>query len=268
MVKTNWHKIGEEGEKESKKRAAAAKQRRLEGYGPMRFRLENDSATKIIFLDTPKFYYDEHTVMLGPKQFENFTCIATIDTCPACEDGNRPSWVLAGTIISTKQWKDRDDKVHQYDKMLFIAKGTAQENLLRRIKAKDGDIRMCLFEVARGSNKREPATGQDFQDLNKKVTAKSLVAAIEKHNAKGENEVFVIKPEGGKFSEHLKPYDYATLLAPKSLKEILELMGKEKPVGSDSDEDEDIEAIVSEADNDPDSGDGDLDLDDLDDDVF
>ena len=155
---STWYKKGKSGINAAKQAQAEAKTRR-DNAGPQRFWLKNDTAGKITFLDTPTFFCDEHNIEINGKYGNYVTCIKEMDTCPACEDGIKSSYILVGTIIDHRKWVGKDDKVHIHEKKLFVAKGRAQERLIRQIELRDGDLKHHVYEVARGSSKTECGTG-------------------------------------------------------------------------------------------------------------
>uniref|UniRef100_A0A6M3M8K1 Uncharacterized protein n=1 Tax=viral metagenome TaxID=1070528 RepID=A0A6M3M8K1_9ZZZZ len=156
--KAAWYKTGADGVKESKQADAQAKARR-ESRGPRRFHLPNDTSAKITFLDTPGFFLWEHNLQLGGKWFNYFTCLKDFDTCPLCESGDNASYILVGTVIDHSSYTADDGTKYVNQKKLFVAKGKARQNLLRQIERRDGDLKGCVYEMARGSSNTECATG-------------------------------------------------------------------------------------------------------------
>jgi len=215
--KKAWFKKGKEGVKESQKVDTEAKARR-DAAGPMRFWLEYDSAAKLTFLDNPQFFIWEHTIKIGNKWRNYFTCIKEIDSCPLCEGGENPSFILVGTVINHKKWKSSDGSMHQNEKMLFVAKGRARQRLLKQIERRDNNLKFCAYEMARGTTQTEAATGEDFEFL-KRLTKKALSKLI----PKGEND------------DWLNPFDYEKIFAPLSVEDLTKLAGGETPVGAEGD---------------------------------
>jgi hypothetical protein len=213
--KKAWYQQGEEGRKRAREEDAAAQARR-EQRGPRRFYLPNDASGKITFLDTPNFFLHEHNIKLAGKFNNFFTCLKEIDTCPNCEDGDNPSYVCVGTCISHREWKDKEGKLHKNEKMLFVSKGRARQRLMKQIERREGDLKFCVYEMARGSQTTECNTGEDFEFI-KRLTKKQLLG---------------LAPAGSDES-WLDPYDYAEILAPKTPEEIRKAIGGSPPVGSE-----------------------------------
>ncbi len=229
MAKQNWFQKGQEGKKRADQFDAEAKKRREQGGG-WRFRQDYDSAAKVVFLDNPEFFLAEHNIQTGPKRWEQYTCIRDFDTCPLCESGNNPSYVVVATVINLKPYRDKAGKVHKMTKALFVGKGIARQNLLRQVERRDGDLSLCAFEIARGTQTTEPATGSDF-DFIRRLTAAQAKKLI---------------PEG-KDESYLKPFDYTKILAPLSPAKLRSLVGASDPVGADSgDDDDDVPFDVGE----------------------
>lgn len=163
MAKKNkaWYQTGEKGWTKAKHEDAEAKKRMEEGRDPRknRFWLENDSAAKITFIDTPAFFLHEHNLKINGRWSNYETCLKDFDTCPICEAGQNSSYIVVGTIISHKVWTDRAGNKHANEKILFVAKGRARQRLLRQISLRDGDLTGCVYEMARGSSSTECSTG-------------------------------------------------------------------------------------------------------------
>ena len=222
-----WYKTGKAGREMAKQEDAAAQARR-EQRGPMRFYLKSDTSCKITFLDTPEFFIREHNLKIGGKYFNYFTCLREFDTCPCCEEGDHPSTIVVGSIIAHNKWTDKEGKVHQNQKMLFVAKGKARQVLERKIEKRDGDLTGCVFEMSRGTTSTECSTGEDFEYL-KTIDVKLLMKLAPK-DKKGQPD-----------KDYIKPFNYEELFAPKAASEIRRIIGVSAPVGSEGDEPEEDE---------------------------
>lgn len=215
-----WYLKGQEGTKRSGQEDEAAKQRR-EQKGPRRFWLANDTSTKVTFLDTPQFFLYEHQLKIGGNWRNWFTCLKDIDTCPICESGEHPSYVVVATVINHRKWTDKENKVHQNEKQLIVFKGRARQRIMKQIERRDGDLKYCVYELARGTQNTEASTGEDFEFLNKRLTKKQLLSLA----PAGSDETWA------------EPLDYAEILAPKTPKELRAVVGGEEPVGAGEDGD-------------------------------
>jgi len=174
-------------------------------------------------LDTPQFFLYEHQLKIGGNWRNWFTCLKDIDTCPICESGEHPSYVVVATVINHRKWTDKEGKVHQNEKQLAVFKGKARERILKQIERRDGDLKFCVYEFSRGSSGTEASTGEDFEFLNKRLTKKQLMSLA----PAGADETWI------------EPFDYAEILAPKTPKELRAIVGGEEPVGGDDDDGED-----------------------------
>lgn len=223
--KKKWFQKGEEGKKRADAFDKETKERRKRGAGSWRFRQDYDSAAKVVFLDNPEFFLSEHTVQkknrTGKTIYTQETCIRDFDTCPLCEEGDNPSYVVVATVLDLRKRKDNQGREHKVTRSLFVGKGMARQALMRQVERREGDLTLCAFEIARGTQNNEPATGSDFDYIKRltKAQAKKLIP-------QDQDETF------------LEPFDYEEILAPKSPKELRKLVGGESPVGSDEADDE------------------------------
>ena len=225
MAEAKWYQTGEAGAKRAKKIDKEQKARREQTRGPRRFWLESDTAAKVTFLDTPKFFFHEHNLKLEGRFFNYFTCLQDFDTCPICESGDRPSYVVAGTILSHKEWEDNDGNKHKIQKQLFVAKGRARQKLLRQIEKRDDDLAFCVYEHARGSSPTEANTGEDVEFI--KRLKKSQVKSLIPQSILGDDETA---------TDYMKPFDYSDVFKPLTAKELRDIVGGEAPVGSEEEE--------------------------------
>jgi hypothetical protein len=228
MAKQPWYRKGEEGRKKSEQVDKEQKQRRSRQRGPIRFWQDNDQSCKALFLDNPDFFFHEHNLRIDGRWFNYETCLKERDTCPPCENGETSSYVVAGTCIAFKPWEDGEGNKHKIQKMLFVAKGKARQNLLRQIGYREGDLSMSLYEVARGSSATEANTGEDFEFL-RKLTDTQLRSVIPEGD--------IPKEYKGDVDKFLAPFDYEKVFAPKTAKALRELVGGETPVGAEEEDD-------------------------------
>jgi hypothetical protein len=101
-------------------------------FQPFRFWLDKGAETRITFVDgdveggllVPGVAFQEHMIKKpGSKGFDNICCTQEQEECPLCLDGDRPSLVFAMTIIDHTNWKDKNGKVHEHQRRLFVCKG-------------------------------------------------------------------------------------------------------------------------------------------------
>jgi hypothetical protein len=221
MAGKSWFSKGKKGREKSVREDEAAAQRR-EQSGVWRFRQGSNESAKVVFLDNPDFFIHEHTIKTGPKSFINETCIKDYDNCAPCDDlGDQSSFELIGTVIDTREWKDQKGEKRRNQKKLMVAKGKARQVLLRRIEQNDDDLKYSVFEIARGSQPNECATGEDW------VFLKRLTKA----------QVKKLAPTGEDMDEWLEPMDYEKLFKPKTAEALRKVYGSgESTVGADDDD--------------------------------
>jgi len=177
-----------------------------------RFWLPPEGNTKIIFLDDDPPIIEEHQLKINGDWKNWFTCLRLIgEACPICDILNdTPYTVGFYTIIDTATWTDKKGNEHKNEKKLFAAKFKALQ-MLRRLSQKRGGLVGCVFDVYR-SSKDAFNTGDVF-------------------DYEGRLEIEQIK----KLNPDIEPFDYAEVLAPKSVAEIKKILQKnaEKMSGAD-----------------------------------
>jgi hypothetical protein len=218
MAEKKWFKEGNDGVSESKRSDAEAKAKRESKI--QRFYLKSGFSGKVVFIDTPLFFLYEHNIEIKGKYGNFFTCIDEIATCPICEAGNTPAYVVAGTVIDMTRIEGTDGKVYQYDKKLFVAKGMARQHLLKQIERRGGDLKFCVFNMARGDSPTECSIGEDFEFVARMDRSKMVdtVKAILKNKKKEITRERVV--------EYLTPFDYVKVFQPRPIEELNKLFGK------------------------------------------
>lgn len=221
-AKTSWYLKGSAGINRAKQEDEAAKMRREQAAnkGPRRLWLKNDTSTKLTFLDNPQFFLYEHQLKIGGNFRNWFTCRKDIDSCPVCEAGDQPSYIVVASVINHREWADKEGKTHKNEKQLAVFKSKARERILKRVEQCDGDLKGCVFEFSRGSQTTECSTGEDFVYLNKRLTEAQLLS---------------LAPKGSDKS-WIEPFDYADMLQPRTIEELRKIAGGEVPVGSEGEE--------------------------------
>jgi len=224
--KTSWYTKGNKGWEKGKKIDKENKEKR--DNPDWRFRLPYDSEAKATFLDTPTFFFHEHTVKRQNGKYESVTCIKDFDHCPLCDDNNS-SYCVAATIIDHRTAQSKDgEKTFKNQKRLAVFKGKARQVLERRIKHQKDNIKLCMFTFARGNNPTECGTGEDIM-FTKKVPAKSLAK---------------VAPKGTKPKDFLTPIDYSEKLKPLTPEEMRSRYNLDSPVGNEDDLEDDVENDV------------------------
>lgn len=218
----NWYSTGLAGQTKFKEmealRAITSKQNNVR-----RFKLKPSEKAKIIFLEHPYVWLYEHSINVDGR-WETFTCTSDKETCPLCMNGNKSSAVLVTSIIDTRKTiSSKTGKEYQYQKALLVLKGKALKAMMRQfLEGGKTDLTHYTMEVERDTDKQSVACGEFFT-LGKKISVPSLEALAKKLD---------LDPK-----EYLKPYDYMTILAPKSDRELRIIVGMPDPMGSTEESD-------------------------------
>ena len=218
----NWYSTGLIGQTKFKE-MEALRQITSKQNNVRRFKLKPGEKAKIIFLEHPYVWMYEHSVNVDGR-WENFTCTSDTETCPLCIMKNKQSTILVTTVIDTrKSVSGKTGKEYQYQKSLLVVKGKAIRAMLRQfLEGTKMDLTHYIVEVERDSDKQSVACGEFFT-LGNKVSVPKLEALAQKQG---------IDPK-----EYLKPYDYLTVLAPKSDKDLRTISGMGDPMGSEESSD-------------------------------
>jgi len=157
--------------------------------------------------------------------WEQATCIQGIkdgEDCPLCENGMRPAFVAAFSVIQLVDFETKKDKQRITAlKSLFVVKGTATKKLLKRRERCGNNLTGCMIEASRFDQK-EPGTGSDFELIERLTT----------------EQMMELRMKTGPYSipenEWLKPFDYFKAFEPLSADKLRKLIGVASPIGSDS----------------------------------
>jgi hypothetical protein len=225
-----WFYTGEEGVKWVEQKDIQ-NQARQEARGNRRFFQPKNSSTRITFLDDPNFFCSEHNLQLNGKWGNFFTCCVDYDDCVLCAHGYSSCPIVTCSVIDHSSYTDRNDKVHSFQKRLFVAKRLARSNLLRQL-AKKKSLVNWLYEVARGGDKNEPATGSDFEAV-KQVDRKKLAQFIVKKWR--ETETMDTDTAKKRLKELFTPFNYEKIFALKSSDALRKIIGVGAPTGSGAD---------------------------------
>lgn len=219
---SNWFSTGLAGMKKFKEmeslRQITSNQSRVR-----RFRLKPGEKAKIIFLDHPSLWLQEHTVKVNGN-FENYTCTDEIETCPLCMANIKRSPILVSTIIDCRKvTSEKTGKVYQFQKALYVAKGKAIRALMRQyLEANKMDLTYYAIDVERDTDPKSVSCGEFFTD-DKRIAMPSLEKIAAKVNE---------DPKDAK--EYLKPFDYISVLAPLPNSDLRRIVGLGEPLGGDS----------------------------------
>ena len=135
-------------------------------------------------------------------------------------------------LISNKTGKE-----YQYQKALLVLKGKALRSMMKQfLEGGKTDLTHYTMDIERDTDTKSVACGEYFT-LGKKLSVPALETLAKKID---------VDPK-----EYLKPYDYMTILAPKTDSELCVIAGIKKPMGSDEstdlDELEELGLDVGEA---------------------
>lgn len=174
-----------------------------------RFWLPYSSQASIVFLTAkPTVVVWEHSVKIG-KDFRNYaTCLRHLKmTCPLCElSDQRVKVYRAGlfTVIDRRSYElkhgERAGQTVSNQKRLFVAKKDTWEILARRAKAREEagqSLRGAEYNVSRGSDKKCPGVGNDFE-------FKAMVDLAEFPDNAELNYEELMKPDTALVREYLK----------------------------------------------------------------
>jgi len=185
---------------EAKKAAAAS--------GLFRFWIKEGAETQITFLDgvledglLQAASTDEHMVRINGK-WHNFLCIAAEEACPICENGDSPAWIAVLTVIDHSKYEDKNGKVHQHTRKLFVCKRDTFKKLQKYANKHKG-LAGCTFDVSR-TGEKSPAVGSDFDFVEKLPISE------------------IVKKYGLK-AEEAQPADYEKAFKVLTAKELREL---------------------------------------------
>lgn len=205
---------------------------RASRFKPFRFWIERGEETRFTFLDggiesgvlVPGVAFLEHMLKkTGSKGFDNICCVQEEEDCPICLDGDRPSLVFAMTILDHTEWKDKDGKLHEHQRRLFVCKGDTFKMLqMKAMKPTPGTsetapmgLQYVTFNVGRVGEK-SPGVGNVF-DFVARTNLDTLVK-LTKMTA-----------------EDLQPLDYTkaiTVLKADDLRKIGHGQGSKSALGS------------------------------------
>lgn len=215
MSQATWYQTGKEGFETAQKKIEESRSQ----YGPMRFWLKQGGSAKITFLDSEGFYFSEHNLKINGKWGNYFTCTKDFSECPLCEAGERPGYMCAYTIIDHSEYETKQGRKIKNQKKLLVVRPQVMNKLARRREALEGNLQYALFRFSR-DGAQECSTGEDIEYV-KRLSKADLVK---------------FKPADCHMTdeEWLKPFDYMTLFAPKSVDELRKISGQAAPVGADN----------------------------------
>ena len=128
--------------------------------------VEQDDEVYITFCDEEPLLFYEHSLKVGKKFGYNVTCMKNLgEECPLCEAGHYAPNVAVFTVIDHRSITDKNNKVHQDEKKLFVAKSSTWSVLelkKQRLEQKGLSMKGATFRVARTNAQKSPNAGNDF----------------------------------------------------------------------------------------------------------
>ena len=223
---SNWFDRGDEGVLKSKQIDKELELKRAQ-KGNFPFHLALNETGQLTFLDSPKFYFSQHSVKMG-NSYIPLTCIKEMDNCPLCQSGLNPAYVATATVIDHREYvSKKTGERFKNQKRVIVLKGRAKARILQLMSQNGNDVAGCLMTVTRGPEPQSCGTGEVF-DILKKVPMDVL-------------KRMAPKPKEGQTAEQaaeefITPLDYATMFAPKTAEELRALLGgSDVPVGASQD---------------------------------
>jgi hypothetical protein len=236
----NWYDSGYGGMKKEEDRIAQM------GI-PQRFWMPAGESREFVFLEDEPFCIYEH----NPKMNGNFrnwiTCVKGIldGPAPCCEEIGEKTRYYVGyfTVVDCSKWTDKKGNTYQYE-LKFLA---AKLKTLKKFKRKKEDritgggdgLVGCLYKGFREDDK-SPSVGDEFEflrtvDLSKLLAVanykgKKMADLFQKANEDPTNlerlkKIFDVKIDAsGQVIETLPVFNYMQLLAPKSTKDLKEML--------------------------------------------
>lgn len=216
-------------------------------WAPDRVWIPAGQSRDFVFIDDAPFTFDEHNARINGSWRNPITCLA-----PVTEEGEPPCCSILGkdtryrvsmmTVVDTSKWTDKKGNVRQYELKILPAKFKTSQKLERKMNelSKDGkSIVGRLYKVVRETDK-SPAVGDDYEFTRDVDLAKLFDLATYKGKklvdlfAQADDDptffarlsrVFAIsKGTDGKVVRKLVPFRYDAIFAPKTPKEIKELL--------------------------------------------
>jgi hypothetical protein len=226
-------------------------------WEPDRIWMPAGATRDLVFVDDAPFTFDEHNAKINGNWRNWITCLA-----PVTEEGDPGCCTVLGkdtryrvsmlTVVDTSKWTDKKGQVRQYEVKVLPAKFKTSQKLDRKMSdlAKDGKtIVGRLYKVTRETDK-SPAVGDDYEytrdvDMAKlfelaTYKGKKLAELFDKADTSGEefaklSRIFAIsKGTDGKVVRKLVPFRYDAIYAPKTPKEVKDLLSGYKGGDDDS----------------------------------
>lgn len=215
-----WLKKGKAAHEQVKKADQETEKRKAAG-SIRRFYIPNDKETQITFLDggldddglLQVVTYWEHQLKLSGNWMNWFACTQDQEPCPIClgGEGDNPALVAAFTVIDHTKWTDKQTKVHQHERRLFICKRETFKRL-QKIATKRGGLTGATFDVSRTGDK-SAAVGSDFDFIEKRTPSD-------------------LKKAYGLKAEDVKSYDYEKAITYRTAEELRELGFTTQTIGA------------------------------------
>jgi hypothetical protein len=142
-----------------------------------------DNKARIVFLDSEGFFLYEHNLKLDGRWGNYFTCTKEIAPCPICTGtGDKPIYTCYYTVVDTRSFTRKDGTVSERRRVMFPAKGVAQD-IIDKIRTKNkGSLTGLVVDVERLGEK-DPNCGRDFEVVTMKSGAAARINPLKKFGA-------------------------------------------------------------------------------------
>ena len=214
-------------------------------FSPLRFFCKKGEGQPIIILDESMdagYAIREHNIKGSDGKFGNFEiCLSETmgADCPVCQKyGDKSALIMFLTVLVLREWTDKKSgEVRQYSKMLLPVKQgmfSKFSKVQEVANTQNGTLRGTYVYMEREDIDTSFAIGEPVPlsdgSLIDHYTEDDLVAEFG-HEAITGRDGKVLK----KKNEDMQPYDYATLFAEPTAKELAAQYGIEPAAGSEAD---------------------------------
>jgi hypothetical protein len=190
-----------------------------------RFRLKPDEERTIIFLTDDPPIIDEHTVHLGGKRYENYTCLKNAgEECPLCAMGDKAAVTGFFVVLDRTEFTHKG-KTYKNQVRVLAAKFKSLKQL-KKFKQKYKGLALLEFDVSRTDDKA--AAIGDVWSKNDKLDRADVEAMLSYTNKEG-------KVVTRKIEDVIPEWEEYLALKPKE-----ELLKVTSGKGADLDDDEEV----------------------------
>lgn len=235
----SWYDQGYTGMKKEEERISQL-------GGPQRVWVKPQTAGEFVFIDDEPFCFYEHNPKMNGHWRNWITCVKGMaDSAPCCDEIGEKTRYYVGyfTVVDCSKWTDKKGNTYQYEVKFLPAKLKTLKKFKRkkedRIQAGGSGLIGCLYKAHREDDK-SPSIGDEFEfqrevDLaklfqvanykGKKLPELFAKAAEDPSSLEKLKKVFNVKVDkDGKLPAIIPTFNYLAQLAPKSVKDLKELL--------------------------------------------